>query len=254
MMNLIRYTRYFIAKDFAMNWTCSAATHTGHKRDNNEDAYLIKPELGIWAVADGMGGHRDGQEASQTIVQQLSELKPSPSYQKMKEQLRSCLTHVNYSLYHKGLTTAPYDVIGSTVALMLTHQQRCQLLWAGDSRIYLLRHRKFQQLSKDHSYVQKLVDSGNLSISEAKNHPKANMITKAIGINATVDVESASLEAEPGDRFLICSDGLYNELSDQEIVNFLKQPSIEKACKEMLKLVLSRDAKDNVTIVIVAFD
>ncbi|MCH9643896.1 MAG: protein phosphatase 2C domain-containing protein [Gammaproteobacteria bacterium] len=237
-----------------MSWSCSAVTHTGHKRAQNEDAYLIDPELGLWAVADGMGGHRDGRLASQTIISNLSKLKPTPSYKAMQEQLRHCLTDVNYSLYHKGLTTPPYDVSGSTVALMLTQHQRCQCLWAGDSRIYLLRDRKLRQLSRDHSYVQKLIDNGNISLKEARNHPKANLITKAIGIHATVHIDAVALNAEVGDRFLICSDGLYNELSDKEIVSFLKQPSIEKACKEMLQLALSRDANDNITIVIVAFD
>ena len=237
-----------------MNWTCSAVTHTGLKRAHNEDAYLIKPELGLWAVADGMGGHRNGKEASQSIISELSALKPTTSHQAMREQLRHCLDHVNYSLYHKGLTTHPYDVMGSTVALMLTHQQHCQLLWAGDSRIYLRRGETLKQLSRDHSYVQKLIDNGGLSAHEARNHPKANLITQAIGISATVKVETDTFNAKPGDRFLICSDGLYNELSDEEIMYFLKQPSIEKSCKEMLKRVLSRDAKDNITIVIVAFD
>jgi protein phosphatase len=237
-----------------MDWMCSAVTHTGHKRSLNEDAYFVNPKLGLWAVADGMGGHHGGKEASQMIVQKLKALKHTSTNLAMQQQLHDCLDQVNYALYHKSLTEPPYDTIGSTLALMLTQKNHCQLFWAGDSRIYLLREKKLMQLSHDHSYVQKLTDRGELSPADAKHHPKANLITNAVGIQAIIKLETHTLQAKPGDRFLICSDGLYNELSEQEITHFLKKPSLESGCEDMLKAVLKKEASDNITIVMLAFD
>ena len=236
-----------------MHWESSVLTHPGHKRAHNEDAYLTRPELGLWMVADGMGGHRNGREASQAIVDILETIDKQAEPTQLEAQVQHCLTYINYSLYHQSLTTPPYKPMGSTVAVMMTDYDHCRFLWAGDTRIYLYRDCELKQISTDHSYVQNLIEKGIITTTEAKSHPKAHLITNAIGINPSVEIEHHSLTAKPGDRFLICSDGLYNELTQTEIRASIENPSIDIACQEMLDLVLTRTARDNITVMMVTF-
>lgn len=233
-----------------MTWISAAVTHPGLKRKTNEDSFLDKPERGLWAVADGMGGGRCGEEASRAIVNALEALENPRS---RPEHIEQSLQHVNYSLYHQSVTTPPYGPMGSTVALLLTRNDQCRILWAGDSRVYRYRNKSLKKLSKDHSYVQQLIEQGSISEEEARKHPQAHHITKAIGVDVSIDIDSLQVSAKPGDRYLLCSDGLYNELSENEIAEQLNQLSIKVATDNLLNQVLSRTASDNITIIIVEF-
>jgi protein phosphatase len=170
------------------------------------------PERGIWAVADGMGGHAVGDFASRAIVQALSSLPEPDSLDGAAANARLAMQTVNQLLIDEALRMK-VRVIGSTVVMLLACERRCSCLWAGDSRLYLFRGGHLKQLSRDHSQVERLA-RGLITAEEARHHPAHNTITRAVGAAATLDLERLTLEIGDGDVFLLCSDGLSNEVED----------------------------------------
>lgn len=231
----------------AHSWFSSAATHVGHVRSVNEDAFLDSREQGLWAVADGMGGHSQGDRASQEIIARLSEFRTSNDVETNLQNLMAQLEAANRSCreHHDG------QVMGSTVAALHVVDTRGFLLWAGDSRIYRLRDGALRQLTDDHSLVQELHRLGELTAEQAENHPSSNVITRAIGVNDELEVQVRETEIRSGDRFLLCSDGLFKDLKPGELDTLIALPSAQYARDEMLSLALSRGGRDNVTLVVV---
>ncbi|MCB1778179.1 MAG: serine/threonine-protein phosphatase, partial [Candidatus Competibacteraceae bacterium] len=144
--------------------------------------------------------------------------------------------------------------IGSTVVVLLAHEDQCACLWVGDSRIYRLRDGQLEQLTRDHSHVQELVDQGLLSPDEAHRHPLANVITRAVGSSDDLQIDEMTYELQAGDIFLLCSDGLNKAVSDEEIAHLLahSNDNCQEAVKAFIHLALMRDASDNVTTVVVS--
>lgn len=235
-----------------MNWRSHAITHPGNRRHYNQDAYFCHDQNGVWAVADGMGGHEAGEIASQTIVQSLANLTQSGLQNSHTLNITSILEDVNQQLYQQN--SANDRMVGSTVAMVRADKEQCTCLWAGDSRIYLYRAQQLQQLSVDHSYVQELINQGQLTATDAQTHQQRNVITRAIGVNEQLDIESKQLKLLPHDILLLCSDGLYNEVADEEIAAILEYATPPTAMKNLLDLCLSREAKDNISFVIVEVD
>jgi protein phosphatase len=227
-------------------------SHAGRIRDLNEDRYLVKADSGVFAVADGMGGHDAGEIASTSIVEHLKSIGIPSSAPDLRARFEDRVTLANREIRAISASRKA-GTIGSTLAALLAFEHQYACMWAGDSRIYILRDGRFSQLSRDHTEVQDLLDKGLLSPAEAENWPRRNVITRAIGAMEDPMLDIAHGKIQPDDRFLICSDGLTAHVSDDEIRDTLAARSAQEACKALIDLTLERGATDNVTVVIVRF-
>lgn len=231
------------------NYVSHAQTHRGLVRKINEDAYLDVAEYGVWAVADGMGGHAAGDVASQLVVDTLKAavMRNTPTV----PLLTKALTEANSALCKYSQQHLKGNTAGSTVVVLLIENQQYHLLWAGDSRGYMLRDNKLTQLTRDHSQVNDMVEQGLLQPSEAEHHELANVITRAIGVDNDVDIDTVSGSWLPGDLFLLCTDGLNKELPDLEIRQYLDHSNIAEANRALLHSTLVAGARDNVSCILV---
>jgi serine/threonine protein phosphatase PrpC len=225
-------------------------THAGQVRTLNEDALLNRPDIGLWAVADGMGGHASGDYASQQIAHRLDRVDDFASAYQFRDAVERALQQANLSLRDHAKRVG--GIVGSTVVALLAHQGHYACLWAGDSRAFLYRQGVLRRLTKDHSFVQEMVDAGVLTPAQARNHPKANIITRAVGADDELALESVSGLIHAGDRFLLCSDGLSNLVSEREMAESLRRTPLERGMDRMMEIALSRGAPDNVTGVVIA--
>ncbi len=234
-----------------MNFTSnsSAVTHIGHVRSHNEDAFLEKPEVGLWAIADGMGGHEAGDFASQLIINSLDDLKINILDQSFIEEIKSSLYESNSRLIELG--EKHERINGSTVITMVLNGHTCDYIWAGDSRLYLLRDSKLVQLTKDHSQAEIYVELGMLSRDEANSHISANLLTRCIGTDDSLQLDFGSSDLMHGDRFLLSSDGLDKHLSHQEIEQILIAHERNEALSKLITMTLKKGGSDNVTVTIV---
>lgn len=229
-------------------WYSRAASSVGHVRKINEDSFLDANEHGLWVVADGMGGHSRGDRASQEIITQLQSFEPSEANRTFDiDNLKQRLERANMFCRQQ----VDGQVMGSTVALLYIHQQSAHAIWVGDSRIYRYRAGKLQQITDDHSLVGELHRLGELTEDEAENHPSANVITRAVGVSDELDLQVQQIELQPGDRFLLCSDGLFKDVHRDEVKANMELPSMEQALEKMMKLALRRGGTDNVTAIVV---
>jgi protein phosphatase len=226
-----------------------AVTDVGLVRRRNEDAFLDRPERGLWVVADGMGGHQRGDFASRLIVETLDSIAPTRELPAFVDAVRDALTTVDRELGRRAEELGPDTLIGSTVVVLLAVEDTFACVWAGDSRLYRRRDGTLQQLTTDHSRVQELIDQGLLRPEEAEHHPASNIVTRAVGAGA-LECGVITGEMRAGDRFLLCSDGLHGLVRPVAINEALKRPG-RKAAAQLLKAVMARGARDNVTIVIV---
>jgi len=237
----------------AVHWSSSSRTDVGMVRQHNEDACLDRPEAGLWAVADGMGGHSAGDVASAMIVQRLQALDPAQPLSRLVEQAEAILEAVNAELLQLA-STREAATIGSTVVALIAHGAHAVCLWAGDSRAYRLRDGVLEQVTQDHALVADLVDRGVLSAEQAANHPQSNLVTRAVGAADTLKLDLEIMRLRPGDRFILCSDGLDKELRHDEIREVLARGGGAGAADALVELALSRGSRDNVTVVAVQID
>ncbi|AMR65175.1 PP2C family protein-serine/threonine phosphatase [Aquipseudomonas alcaligenes] len=234
-------------------WSSAGRTDTGKVRARNEDAFLDQPQQGLWVVADGMGGHQAGDLASRLIVESLSELPAGLDFDDRLDALRDCLHRLNRHL-SLGLTLTgetPDLLVGSTVVALLAEGSRVACVWAGDSRCYLLRGRQLFQLSRDHSLLQQLVEERGMSPAEAAQQPGAHALTRAIGAAEELQLDILELESLPGDVFLLCSDGLYQDLDHDLLTAALLRPSPQLALQRLFELALLGPARDNLSGVVI---
>jgi protein phosphatase len=231
-------------------WTSSARSDAGRVREINEDACLDQPATGRWAVADGMGGHAVGDLASRLVIDALSQIASPVSMKTLIADARARLQAANRQLRDEAVRRQ-VQRIGSTVVVLLACDRFCGYLWAGDSRIYLYRDGQLRQLTRDHSQVEQLKSMGVITDEEARHHPAQHMITRAVGATDVLDLDDDAIEVADGDMFLLCSDGLSNELSDDEIIAVLTSSERENVSEELVELALSRGGRDNITAVVV---
>lgn len=232
------------------SWQSASVSNVGSVRKVNEDAYLDSPELGLWVVADGMGGHEAGDVASKMVVESFHGLQAPVDLQSFIDDLLLRLQNVNGDLVDYAERHAK-NVVGSTVAILVGFGDQCTCLWAGDSRIYLLRDGRLRQVTRDHSQVEELISLGLLDREEAESHPAGNVITRAVGAADSLAVDMVSHELRHGDVYLICSDGLNKVVSDREIGEILRHGSCHTAVQSLIDGALRLGAKDNVTAVVV---
>jgi protein phosphatase len=233
-----------MAQATPFHWQSASCSHVGRVRRINEDALLDQPERGLWAVADGMGGHTLGDVASRMVVDALARLPDAGA-----ASIRDCLADVNRRLM-KEAAMRDVQVIGSTAVVLAASGSRCICLWAGDSRIYRYRDGLLQQLTRDHSHVEELVARGLLSPAEASRHPGHNLITRAIGVADLLEVEECDTEVQAGDMFVLCSDGLSNEVDAQQIAEVLARHDCSLAAQRLVEEALEHGGRDNVTVVV----
>ena len=229
---------------------CISRTHVGLRRKVNEDSMLVRTERGLWAVADGMGGHDKGDVASAMVTEALLRLPIVYGLDTMVDAAIDALALVNRDLIALAAAENSQRSIGSTVVGLAISGEQFRCFWAGDSRAYRLRGGEIVQLSRDHSLVQDLVDAGMLSAEEAESHPNANVITRAVGVGADLTIDKVSGDVQSGDLFLLASDGLTRLVSDAELVAELTSRPPAVAAESLLETVLSRGAPDNVTMII----
>jgi protein phosphatase len=227
----------------------SSVTHPGTVRERNEDSCLVRTDLGLWAVADGMGGHEAGDLASRMLVQSLDAIEQPTAALDLLEQCEIRIFSANQQIMDLSRARSG-AIIGTTVAVLLIRDEHYACVWAGDSRVYLIRTGGMRQLSRDHTEVEELVAGGTLSDEDAKNWPN-NVITRAVGVAEDLELEVVTGPVDAGDTFVICSDGLTKHLSDEEILQHVTDRNARAACGEMLALALERGGLDNVTIVVV---
>lgn len=229
-----------------------AQTHAGRVRDLNEDRFLVESDSGVFVVADGMGGHDAGEVASSAIIEHLRSIGRPSSAPDLRARFENRVMLANSEI--RALSASRNGVtIGSTLAALLAFERQYACVWAGDSRVYLLRNAELVQVTRDHTEVQDLVDRGLLTREEAATWPRRNVITRAIGVLNEPPLEIAQGQIQIGDRFLVCSDGLTAHVSDEEIRDTLYRYPPRQGCQILIDLALAGGGSDNVTVIIVEF-
>ena len=188
--------------DTDFHWTSASRSHVGMVRQVNEDSCLDQAERGLWAVADGMGGHTLGDLASRMVIESLNQLPPATSLSKFMADARDRLQTVNRQLRNEAASRGAH-IIGSTVVVLLAQDGLCGYLWAGDSRIYLLRDGRLRRLTRDHSQVEELMSSGTLAAEETIHLVARNLITRAVGVSDGLELDEETIEVQDGDIYLL---------------------------------------------------
>ena len=224
-------------------------THVGNVRPSNQDSLLLSPgRYGLYGVADGMGGHKAGDVASQMAVLLLSRVledaRPDESL------LRGGIEEVNQMVYQEQLKDESLSGMGTTLTVIWEDENRVLLGHVGDSRAYLLRDGKLRQISQDHSMVGEMLRDGLITPEQARNHPYRNIITRALGSGEDVDVDVTVLDKHPGDKYLLCSDGLSEYVQIEEMEAALLRTPMEDAADQFLDWALTRGGRDNISIVL----
>ncbi len=236
----------------ALRLVDAALSDPGKVRAANEDSFVALQEQGLWAVADGMGGHANGQWASQAVAEALREARFSGDFEVDALRIGEAILEANARIH--GEAAAAGARMGSTAATLLIRDQKFAVLWVGDSRAYLWREGDLHQLTRDHTQVQEMVDRGLLSPAEAAHHPMSHVISRAVGVGPALEVDAIKDEVQAGDVFLLCSDGLTGMVSDAEIAEVLSRVRPRPACQRLMEICLQRGAPDNVTVIAVACD
>jgi protein phosphatase len=238
----------------------------GKVRDHNEDAIAAQPEVGLWVLADGMGGYNAGEVASgiavKTVVDLVTEacrreqrnaVEPGSGLLRQTIALRDAVMRANKIINQTAQSQPQCEGMGTTLVACLFYDNRCSIAHVGDSRLYRLRGSKFEQITMDHSLLQELVDRGFYSPEEAQRSTNRNYVTRALGVEATVDVEVQEVEVQRGDYFLLCSDGLPDMVEDEDIHLTIStfDRDLDTIGAQLIKLTNDNGGRDNVSIVLV---
>jgi PPM family protein phosphatase len=240
-------------------------TDVGRKRDHNEDSFLVDEDLGLFIVADGMGGHAGGGTASRLAVETIQARMrvareaepelftvPAPLEESaLREVLRDAVESACQSIYQAAQGDPSLAGMGTTVTAVVLAGQNTFVAHVGDSRCYLVRRGRIYQVSEDHSLVNEQLKAGAITPDEARHSRFKNIITRSVGFEADVAVDMMGLEVEPGDRLVICCDGLSNLVDDQEILEAVSATPLEEAPKKLIDLANERGGDDNVTVIVV---
>jgi serine/threonine protein phosphatase PrpC len=227
--------------------TAATATDIGLVREGNEDSYLTEEPL--FAVADGMGGHRGGEVASQLAVETLEKL-----FKQRVGDLPDQVQEANRVVFERSVVDEKVAGMGTTLTAALVEGDRVRLAHVGDSRAYLLRDRKLRLLTEDHTLVHRMVSEGEISQEEAETHPQRSVLTRALGVDTVVDVDDDTVQVRPGDRLLLCTDGLTSMVSEEEIEEVLRTvPDPLDAAQRLVRMANEAGGVDNTTVVVLDF-
>lgn len=228
----------------------SALTHVGLVRKMNEDSILALEDHNVWVVADGMGGHAAGDFASQTIVDHVAAMPNDPNPAEHMRALRQAILGAHDTILQE-IDARGGGTIGAAVVALMISAGHFVCFWAGDSRLYRLRAGEIELLTTDHSVVADLVEGGVLSWDEAESHPQSNAITRAVGVGETLELDKIRGEIEPGDRFLLCSDGLNKYAGFDVLEKAMKDTPIETVADKLLGIALQGGGADNISIIVI---
>ncbi|MEM7099390.1 MAG: protein phosphatase 2C domain-containing protein [Pseudomonadota bacterium] len=231
-----------------MEWESASITHEGNRRDHNEDAVFCSSARGLWAVADGMGGHNAGEYASERIAQCLDQVHLEADLSVCVDRIEDALIEVNTHLREHSMLECGGQTVGSTVVAVVTRGHLGVVLWAGDSRLYRQRGHSITLVTRDHNPIADLLDSGGVTEDQAI-HGDTHIITRAVGGQLDLHLDVAVFDVAPGDTLLLCSDGLYRELSVDEIQACMAM-EVDNAVEHLLQQVLEGEARDNVSAVL----
>lgn len=233
-------------------------TDKGLKRSNNEDACFVLENDKVFIVADGVGGNKSGEIASRTAVTEISKyVKEHPiaacrSKSKIQHYLQECIENVNLKILGMSQRFEENSGMATTVVLIYFANRKAYILNVGDSRAYTYRQGKLYQITEDHTYVNTLIKAGLISHKEALTHEKKNMITRAVGADYEVEADFFEVAVGAGDIFLLCTDGLYGEVSDEEITEeFDRNKSMSQTCNELIDKANKNGGSDNITMICV---
>jgi len=248
----------------------AAASDAGRVRKNNEDAFIADPALGIFAVADGMGGHASGEVASRMAVDLLRESIARAS-QERKSSLAEDHTAVlsspanvlingfrlaNQRIYRSSQEKKEYKGMGTTLVAIYFTNSSSTVAHVGDSRLYQIRGPFIEQVTEDHSLVWEEYKQGLIAKEALSSSPHKNIITRALGLQPTVDIEVKEIDPQPGDCLILCSDGLSDMVQDEEMLGAVNKDSenLHRACDELMRLANTRGGKDNITLLLIQID
>jgi serine/threonine protein phosphatase PrpC len=233
----------------SISWESAQQSHRGNRRRNNEDSVLSRPDVALWAVADGMGGHMAGDVASQAITDALARVPLEGVLSDDVDKVEDTLFSVNDELRLHARTQCQGGTVGSTVVTLLVGDDVGVALWAGDSRLYRHRNGRLEQITRDHNPVSDLLDSGVVSEADALA-ADTNIITRAVGGQASLSLDIAVFDVDPKDTLMLCSDGLYREIDDQTLVEILSGDVLDDVAVDLMCHCLAGDARDNVSVVL----
>jgi len=220
-------------------------------RKNNEDSFLVLSAEGLYAVADGMGGHRAGEVASSVALHELEMWAPrleGLDDHALENELTKAFIQANRVVHESSITEPENAGMGTTLTVLLIRNEKVVIAHVGDSRAYLWRNEMLTPLTMDHSLVGELVRLGQISLEEAKKHPQRNVLMRAIGADPAIEVDCRSIALQSNDVFLLCTDGFSNMISDEELTEeFLEPSSWEERLEKLRQLTLERGAPDNFT-------
>jgi protein phosphatase len=251
-----------------MRMVAAGQTEVGCVRKHNEDNFLMDPELGLFVVADGLGGHAAGEVASRIVVDKIGEFIAHTAERDRTwpveyevdlsydgNRLKAALLLADLGIQNDIQVNPERESMGSTVVACLVHGDRVTLVHVGDSRAYLLNGSGIQQVTRDHSWVAEQVENGILTPEEARRHPFRNVITQALGNGGDLDVAVQEIQVTELDRILLCSDGLSGMVQDQALWEIVTQaPDVEAATQKLISMAMENGGEDNITVVIVAFE
>jgi len=231
----------------------ASLSHVGAVRKLNEDHYLDRGEIGLWVVADGVGGASAGDWGSRAVTAEFAAMDPPRNAPEFLALAKLRLLAANERLRAHAVNT-PRGMVASTVVLLLVYDWYYTVLWAGDSRAYLLRDGVLKRVTKDHSEVQELVDAGVISEAEADKHPRANVITRAVGADKDLEFDRVAGRIHVGDLFLLCSDGLTKEVPERDIAAIVRDNDFAQAPQRLVEAALGAGGHDNITVVMARCD
>lgn len=240
---------------------CAGISDCGHVRDHNEDRWAAYPEDRLFLLADGMGGHAAGEIAASTALSSLYEqtkkweIDPVSSISEVIDFFRDAVVKTNSVIYQKGQKNSALNGMGTTLSLLYFHQNYALVAHVGDSRIYLLRSHKLEQLTADHSLIAELLALGAIRASESETFPYKHILTRALGTQPIVEPTVNYLAVDKGDCFLLCSDGLTNFLNDDAIQAVLNEElSLANKAQKLVDLANENGGGDNITVVLILID
>ena len=229
-------------------------TDVGKSRSLNEDfaSYIEKDDYGIYVVADGMGGHNAGEVASRMASVGIVEYVYNHFNDIDKNKLlRRAVKKVNTDVFNNSQESKRLNGMGTTITACMTFEDKIQIANVGDSSCFGIKDNYIVKLTKDHSLVQELLDAGSISEQQASKHPKKNIITRAVGTSSHVDVDIFQMDKDEFDIYMLCTDGLTNELSKKEILEIVhKSSDLDEACNKLVELAKYRGGKDNITVLL----
>ncbi len=228
-----------------------AISVVGLRRQLNEDAVLDRADAGMWVVADGMGGHSAGDVASQSLVKALAQVPQVDDLEHYSEQVSACLHQVNHELLQMAATHGPGQIIGSTVVVLLIAGTEFRVLWAGDSRLYRYRQGVLEQLTSDHSLYNESISQGVDPLDGSLAEGRGNIITRAVGADAQLQVAVGQGDIVAGDLFMLCSDGVDKELSHADIAEYCRAGSAVDIAHRLIAAAEERGGRDNISVIVV---